>query len=71
MKIEFSLTNLEALLQNFLGLGATDSAMDSDLFVTTDTEGPDGVTGLREDWGLTSQLFQHLTNKNVVKALIR
>jgi hypothetical protein len=56
-----SSTNLESFLQNFLGLGAADSAVDSDLFVTTDAKGPDGVAGLGEDGRLAGQLLQHLT----------
>ena len=40
------LLDLEATLENLLGLGATDGNVDGDLFVTTDTEGTDGVTGL-------------------------
>jgi hypothetical protein len=40
------LLDLEATLENLLGLGATDGDVDRDLFVTTDTEGTDGVTGL-------------------------
>lgn len=43
---ELVLLDLEATLENLLGLGATDSDVDRDLFVTTDTEGTDGVTGL-------------------------
>jgi hypothetical protein len=40
------LLDLEATLENLLGLGATDGDVDGDLFVTTDTEGTDSVTGL-------------------------
>lgn len=40
------LLDLEATLQNLLSLGTTDGNVDGDLFVTTDTEGTDGVTGL-------------------------
>lgn len=40
------LLDLEATLENLLGLGATDGDVDSDLFVTADTEGTDGVAGL-------------------------
>jgi len=38
--------DLQSTLQDFLGLGATDGNVDSNLFVTTDTEGSDGVSGL-------------------------
>lgn len=40
------LLDLEATLEDLLGLGATDSDVDSNLFVTADTEGTDGVAGL-------------------------
>lgn len=46
------LLDLEATLENLLGLGATDGDVDGDLFVTADTEGTDGVAGLA--WGHTS-----------------
>lgn len=51
---ELVLLDLEATLENLLGLGATDGDVDRDLFVTTDTEGTDGVTGLawRGDYAL-------------------
>lgn len=38
--------DLKAALEDLLSLGATDSDMDSDLFVTADTEGTDGVASL-------------------------
>lgn len=38
--------DLEATLKNLLCLWAADGDVDSDLFVTTDTEGSDGVSGL-------------------------
>ena len=38
--------DLEAALENLLSLGATDGDVHSNLFVTTDTEGTDGVAGL-------------------------
>lgn len=40
------LLDLEATLENLLGLGATDGDVNGDLFVTADTEGTDGVAGL-------------------------
>lgn len=52
--------DLQCSLQNFLGLGASDSDVTSDLFVTPDGEGSDGVSGLGGDGGLTGQLFQDL-----------
>lgn len=38
--------DLEATLENLLSLGATDGDVDGNLFVTTDTEGTDGVASL-------------------------
>ena len=43
---ELVLLDLEATLEDLLGLGATDGDVDGDLLVTADTEGTDGVTGL-------------------------
>ena len=57
---ELVLLDLEATLEDLLGLGATDGDVDGDLFVTTDTEGTDGVTGLAVDGGLTGELLEHL-----------
>src|SRR4051794_17296631 len=57
---ELVLLDLETTLEDLLGLGATDGNVDGDLFVTTDTEGTDGVTGLGVDGGLTGQLLKHL-----------
>ena len=54
------LLNLETTFKNFLSLGATDGDVDGDLFVTTDTERSDGVSGFRCHGCLTSELFQHL-----------
>lgn len=45
------LLDLEATLENFLGLGATDGDVDGDLFVTSDTESSDGVAGLAYERG--------------------
>lgn len=43
---ELVFLDLKATLENLLGLGATDSNVNSDLLVTTDTEGSDSVAGL-------------------------
>lgn len=40
------LLDLQATLQDLLGLGAADRDVHGDLLVTTDTEGSDGVSGL-------------------------
>lgn len=52
--------DLKATLEDFLGLGAADCAVDSDLFVTADTERTHRITGLRVNRGLAGQLLQHL-----------
>jgi hypothetical protein len=56
---EFIFLHLEATLQNFQGLFTADGNMDGDLFVTTDTEGSEGITGLRVDGLLSSKLLEH------------
>ena len=43
---ELVLLDLEATLEDLLGLGATDGDVNGDLLVTADTEGTDGVAGL-------------------------
>ena len=43
---ELIFLDLQSTLQDFLGLWSTDSDVHSDLFVTTDTEGSDSVSGL-------------------------
>jgi hypothetical protein len=57
---ELVLLDLEATLEDLLSLGAADGDVDGDLFVTTDTEGTDGVAGLGVDGGLTRQLLENL-----------
>lgn len=54
--------DLEASLENLLSLGATDGDVHGNLFVTTDTEGTDGVAGLAVNRGLTAQLLEHLSS---------
>ena len=49
---ELVLLDLQATLENLLSLGATDGDVNRDLFVTADTEGTDGVTGLAYGRGL-------------------
>lgn len=44
--LQLVLLDLEATLQDFFRLGATDGNVDRDLFVTADTEGTDGVASL-------------------------
>ena len=57
---ELVLLDLEATLEDLLGLGATDGNVDGDLLITADTEGTDGVAGLGVDGSLTGQLLEHL-----------
>lgn len=57
---ELVLLDLEATLEDLLGLGATDGDVDGDLLVTADTEGTDGVAGLGVDGSLTRKLLEHL-----------
>ena len=45
--LELVFLDLESLVEDLFGLGASDSAVARDLFVTSDTEGSDGVSGLR------------------------
>ena len=57
---ELVLLDLEATLEDLLGLGATDGDVNGDLLVTADTEGTDGVAGLGVDGSLTAQLLEQL-----------
>lgn len=52
--------DLQTSFQDFFGLRTSDGDVDRDLFVSSDTEGSDGVSGLGVDWGLTRQLFKNL-----------
>jgi len=47
------LNDLESLFEDLFGLGSSDRAMTGDLLITTDAEGTDGVTRLREHGSLT------------------
>ena len=58
--LQLVLLDLQSSLQNLLSLGSTDSDVTSDLLVTTNGEGSDGVSGLGGDGGLTGELFQYL-----------
>lgn len=57
---ELVLLDLEAALEDLLGLGATDGDVDGNLLVPPDTESTDGVAGLGVDGSLTGQLLEHL-----------
>ena len=58
--LELVLLDLEALLEDLLGLGAADGAVDGNFFVATDGEGADGVAGLGVDGGLAGELLEDL-----------
>lgn len=58
--MQYLKTNLQATLKDFFSLGASDCAVDGDLFVSPDAERSDSVPSLGENGLLTSQLFQHL-----------
>ena len=51
---------LKIRICNATDLSAPNGAMNGNLLVPSDTERSDGVAGLGEDWGLTSQRLQHL-----------
>lgn len=57
---ELVLLDLEASLEDLFGLGASDGDMASDLLVSSNTEGSDGVSSLGGDGGLTSELLKNL-----------
>lgn len=57
---ELVLLDLEASLEDLFGLGASDGDVASDLLVSSNTEGSDGVSSLGGDGGLTSELLKNL-----------
>ena len=63
---EFVLLDLEATLEDLLSLGATDGNVDGNLFVTTDTEGTDGIAGLAYRSSKLHRLFLLLPPSQVV-----
>ena len=66
---ELVFLDLKTTLKNLLSLRATDSDVDSNLFVSSDAKGSDSVSGLGVDGGLTGKLLQHLssTGKSVTR----
>jgi hypothetical protein len=54
------LLHLETTLKDLLCLRPTDGDVDSNLFITTDTECTDGVTGFRGNGCLTGELLEDL-----------
>lgn len=57
---QFVLLDLEATLDELLGLFTTDSDSDSNFFVSLDAESTDGVLGLGLDGLLIGEIFKHL-----------
>ena len=58
--LQLVLLDLQSTLQNLLGLGSSDGDVTGDLFVSSNREGSDGVSGLGGDGRLTGELLQHL-----------
>ena len=56
---QFVFLDLQSTLQDFLGLWSTNCDVHSDLLVTTDTEGSDGVAGLAWKLELESAEITH------------
>ena len=52
--------NFQPSFKDFFSFGSTDRAVDSDLFVTTNTERTHSVASFGEDGLLARKLFQHL-----------
>lgn len=57
---ELVLLDLEASLENLVGLGASDGHVHGNLFVSSNGERSDGVSSLGVDGGLTRKLLEHL-----------
>jgi len=58
--LQLVLLDLQSTLQDLLGLGSSDGDVTGDLFVSSNREGSDGVSGLGGDGRLTGELLQHL-----------
>ena len=58
--LELSVLDLEAALEDFVGLVAPDCDVHGDLLVPLDVEAPDGVAGPRGDWLLPREILEHL-----------
>ncbi|GMR32326.1 hypothetical protein PMAYCL1PPCAC_02521, partial [Pristionchus mayeri] len=67
LAVKLVFLHLEPLVDDLLGLGSTDSAVNGDFFVSANSEGTDSVTGLGEHGGLPGELLEHLsgTGKSV------
>jgi len=58
--LELVLLDLQARLKDLLGFWASDGNSAGDLFISSDTEGSHGESGLGEDWALAGELFKDL-----------
>jgi len=56
---KFVFLDFQTTFDDFFGFGSANGDVNSNLFVTTDTESSDGVTGFAVDWSLTGKLFEH------------
>lgn len=56
--LEFVFLDLQTGLQDFLGFWSSDGDSASDLFISSNSKGSDGESGLGEDWALSGELFQ-------------
>lgn len=77
---ELVLLDFEAALENLLGFGPADGDVDGDLFVSTDAERADGVSGfgghgclageLFQDFGCTGQAISGFADANVCSRMV-
>ena len=58
---KFELLDLETTLDQFFSLGAADSDMNGDLFVSLDAESSDSVSGAGLDGLLVGEILEHLS----------
>merc|ERR1712168_542232 len=65
---QFVFLHFKAFFQDFLGFGSTYCAVDSNFFITTNTERSHSVTSLGEDRSLSGEGFEDLsgTDKSVI-----
>ena len=59
---EFVLLDLEGVLEEGLGLLASDGNMHCNLLISLDREASDRVFGLRFDWLLVGEILEHLSS---------
>ena len=58
--VELKLLDLESSLQDLLSLGSSNSNVNGDFLISSNSERSNGVSGLGGDGGLTSKLFEYL-----------